>query len=94
MKMKMVFDFCDSCVDKVFDNIEDGFVFNEVSKSSATFPYCSGCESYTKTDTCIELSVELTQSDECDCQENHGRTQHNDGGNYHYDRYRVLTLNQ
>ena len=57
--------------------------------SSADFPMCAGCRSYTETLVVREFPVDLLSVEDCDCMEKHNRIQHNNGGNYHITTYIV-----
>ena len=70
------FDVCEDCLE--YPNEIQNFVI-----TTSGFAFCEACGVFKETAGFIEAYVKTAEIEPCDCDAKHGKTNHNDGGNYH-----------
>ncbi len=83
----MVIDWCSDCGDVSDIPVKVGETY---STSSADFAYCGVCGRYGgRYGGQMQATVDLVSEEPCDCGEH---TRHNNGGNYHYKTWNILSI--
>ena len=70
------FDVCEDCLE--YPNQIVNF-----TTTTAGLAFCEACGVFKETAGFVEAKVKTLKIEPCDCYEKHGKTNHNDGGNYH-----------